>query len=78
MKKFALSLIKIYQKSWLYRSPILKTLFLSDLACRFQPSCSNYAYQAITRYGIIRGSWLGLKRISRCHPWSPGGKDPLK
>ncbi len=78
MKKLALCLIKLYQRSWFFRSPILKTLFLSDAACRFTPTCSEYTYQAISRYGIIRGSWLGLRRIFRCHPWSKGGNDPLK
>lgn len=78
MKQLALSLIRLYQKSFLVRSPILKTLFLSDSACRFYPTCSEYTYQAIERYGIIRGGILGLKRIMKCHPWSKGGDDPLK
>lgn len=78
MKKVILSLIKAYQRSWLIRSPLLKTLFLSDQACRFTPTCSQYAYQAIGRYGIMRGSWIALRRIVRCHPWSKGGKDPIK
>lgn len=46
-------------------------------SCRFHPSCSEYAYQAITRYGILTGGWLALKRIGRCHPLHPGGYDPL-
>jgi len=78
MKKFVLSLIRAYQKSFLVRSPLLKTLFLSDSACRFRPTCSEYTYQAIDGYGIIRGSILGLKRIIKCHPWSQGGYDPLR
>lgn len=77
MKKLVLSLIKAYRKSWLFRSPILKFLFLSDAACRFRPTCSEYTYQAIEGYGIIRGSLLGLKRIIKCHPWSKGGYDPV-
>lgn len=78
MKKKILKLIRVYQQSWWWRSPFLKSLFLSDAACRFQPTCSEYTYQAIKRYGIIQGSLKGLGRILRCHPWSKGGFDPLK
>ncbi|MCJ7792751.1 MAG: membrane protein insertion efficiency factor YidD [Candidatus Marinimicrobia bacterium] len=78
MKKTILVLIRLYQKSWFFRSPLLKFLFLSDAACRFKPTCSEYTYQAIERYGIIRGSLLGLKRIVKCHPWQQGGFDPVK
>lgn len=45
--------------------------------CRFEPTCSAYAEQAIRRHGPIAGSWLGLKRLARCHPWSPSGVDPV-
>lgn len=77
MKRFILSLIKTYQKSWFYRASIFKVLFLSDAVCRFRPTCSEYTYQAIETYGIIKGGWLGLKRILKCHPWHPGGEDPV-
>lgn len=77
MKRFVLSLIRFYQNSFLYRSAILKALFLSDAACRFRPTCSEYTYQAIERYGIIQGGLKGIKRILRCHPWSQGGSDPV-
>ena len=60
--------IKAYQK---ILSPLLPP------SCRFQPTCSNYALQAIAKYGFFRGGWLALKRIGRCHPWNPGGFDPV-
>jgi len=50
---------------------------LLPAACRFYPSCSSYVLQAILRHGIIAGAWLGLRRLARCHPWSPGGYDPV-
>ncbi len=78
MKPLFLKLIRLYQKSFLIRSRILKALFLSDAACRFRPTCSEYTYQAIKHYGIILGSLKGLRRILRCHPWSEGGDDPLE
>ena len=68
MKLIALGLIRFYQR---FISPALLP------SCRFTPSCSHYTYEAIERYGVIRGGWLGLKRISRCHPWNPGGYDPV-
>lgn len=46
-------------------------------SCRFQPTCSNYALQALEKYGPIKGGWLTVKRIARCHPWNPGGFDPV-
>jgi uncharacterized protein len=69
MKFLLLKLIRFYQKI-----PFLTTWHFS---CRFQPTCSEYTYQAISCYGIMRGSWLGIKRICRCHPWSKGGYEPL-
>jgi uncharacterized protein len=46
-------------------------------SCRFYPSCSHYAIEAIEAHGAIRGTWLTIKRIGRCHPWNPGGFDPV-
>ncbi|HHV81064.1 MAG TPA: membrane protein insertion efficiency factor YidD [bacterium] len=55
-------------------------IFISPLLgrnCRFYPTCSDYTYQAIEKYGLIKGVYLGLKRILRCNPFNPGGYDPL-
>jgi hypothetical protein len=46
-------------------------------SCRFHPSCSQYTLEAVERHGIFKGSWLGLRRLSRCHPFNPGGFDPV-
>ncbi len=68
MKKAALALIKVYQ--WTL-SPLLGP------HCRFHPTCSQYAAEAIERFGFMRGSWLALCRLLRCHPFHPGGFDPV-
>jgi len=46
-------------------------------SCRFYPTCSQYMIQAVERYGPFRGTWMGLRRVARCHPWNDGGYDPL-
>lgn len=62
-------LIEMYQK---FISP------LKPASCRFYPSCSEYTIQALKKYGIIKGTILGIKRILKCNPYHPGGYDPLK
>lgn len=69
MKKILLLLIKFYQKGI---SPYL------GKRCRFYPTCSEYSRQAITKYGAIKGSYLTIKRLLKCHPFHKGGYDPLK
>lgn len=68
MKTILLWGIRFYQK---HISPLFPP------ACRFYPTCSHYTYQAIERYGVWRGGWMGVKRIARCHPFHPGGYDPV-
>ncbi len=78
MKTIILTCIRFYQNTRFFHAPIFKVLFMSDDACRFRPTCSEYSYEAIQKYGATKGLWLGLKRIIRCHPWNKGGYDPLK
>lgn len=68
MRALAAALIRLYQ---LTVSPLLGP------RCRFHPSCSHYAREAILRHGVLRGGGLSLARLARCHPWHPGGIDPV-
>lgn len=76
MKKIILLLIKAYQKTLSLDHGVLGVI-LGERWCRFYPSCSEYSYQAIDRFGIMRGIPLSFKRIIRCHPWNQGGIDPI-
>ncbi|MDP2920016.1 MAG: membrane protein insertion efficiency factor YidD [Dehalococcoidia bacterium] len=68
MKKVALQLIKFYQSTISQVTPP---------SCRFTPTCSQYTYEAIEKYGFFKGVWFGARRIARCHPFNPGGYDPV-
>ncbi len=68
MKKILIKIIKIYQK----------IPFKSHYRCKYIPTCSNYAIDALNEYGVIKGSLLSIKRILKCNPFSKGGYDPLK
>ncbi|MBO0724052.1 MAG: membrane protein insertion efficiency factor YidD [Blastocatellia bacterium] len=69
MKWIAVHLLKLYKYAI---SPMLPP------ACRFTPTCSEYTVEAIGKYGFLKGAWLGVKRLSRCHPFSEGGYDPVR
>lgn len=69
IKFLMISLIRFYQ---LFISPLLGN------NCRYYPTCSQYAIEAIEKKGIIKGSWMAVKRICRCHPWHDGGYDPVE
>lgn len=66
--RLLVALIALYQR---LVSPLLGP------ACRFHPTCSCYAAASVERFGVARGLWLGVRRIARCHPWHPGGHDPV-
>ena len=68
MKHLIALLIRLYQK---LLSPLLPP------SCRFTPTCSQYTLEAVLKYGAIKGTWLGIKRLSKCHPLHPGGDDPV-
>lgn len=68
MKRLLLSVLRFYRR---FISPALPP------SCRFTPTCSEYTYEAIERFGALKGTWLGAKRLVRCNPWNPGGYDPV-
>ncbi len=68
MRYIFILLIKVYQRTLSRALPP---------SCRFYPSCSEYGVQALQKYGIFKGGWLAVKRVARCHPFNPGGYDPV-
>jgi uncharacterized protein len=68
VKHIGIWLIRLYRIVFAWLPP----------SCRYEPSCSRYAEQAIQKYGLVRGSWMGLKRIARCQPWGSSGYDPVE
>jgi hypothetical protein len=68
VKYLLMGMIRLYQKTISRMMPP---------SCRFTPSCSHYGYEAIEKYGVFKGSWLAVKRVARCHPFNPGGYDPV-
>jgi len=68
VRSVVVGLLRAYKR---FVSPLLPP------ACRFYPSCSEFAAEAVARHGVIRGSWLAVRRLARCHPWSEGGFDPV-
>ena len=77
IKKLFLKLIRFYQHILSPDTGLYHYAFPNTQTCRFSPTCSEYAYRAVNRYGIIKGLFLGFKRILRCHPLSKGGIDPI-
>jgi putative membrane protein insertion efficiency factor len=70
----ALGLIRVYQAT---ASPVLPAIFGPAYGCRFHPSCSHYAAEAVATHGTLRGTYLAARRIIRCTPFHPGGNDPV-
>jgi putative membrane protein insertion efficiency factor len=68
MQKVLIALLRGYKR---FVSPCLPS------ACRYSPTCSEYMMQAVAKYGAVRGGWMGLKRLARCHPFHEGGFDPV-
>jgi putative membrane protein insertion efficiency factor len=69
MRKLIVGILRLYKMTV---SPLLPS------ACRYYPSCSQYTSQAVEKYGAARGLWMGVKRLSRCHPFHAGGLDPVR
>ncbi len=76
MKILILLTIRIYQKTLSFDHGPLSRIF-PFFGCKYNPSCSEYTYVAVSKYGVIKGLMLGAKRLARCHPFSKGGNDPV-
>ncbi|MGE9294238.1 MAG: membrane protein insertion efficiency factor YidD [Puniceicoccales bacterium] len=74
LTKIAAASIRLYQVTL---SPMTRLLLGPYAACRFHPTCSEYARQAVLKHGLFSGGWMGFKRLFRCHPFHPGGYDPV-
>ncbi len=75
-RRVAQGLIVVYQKTIsLDHGPFSK--HRTHQVCRFHPTCSEFGYEAIGRFGVVKGGWLTTKRLCRCHPWNAGGNDPV-
>lgn len=70
MKTIVLFLIRVYKKTSFIRKPFLRMIIGNEGSCRFNPTCSDFTYLAVKKYGSTKGLWLGLKRIARCNPLS--------
>lgn len=77
MTKLTPFLTRFYHKISPFKLVFTRLVFLTDRSCRFSPTCSQYTSSAVGKYGIIKGVWLGVKRVLRCHPFFKGGFDPV-
>lgn len=78
MKKFVVLIIYAYQSVSFIPKGIAQTVFGTNDQCKFTPTCSNYMIQAVDKYGVIKGTRLGVQRVLRCRPGNVGGHDPVK
>jgi len=78
LNKWAVSIIRLLIRFYqIIINPIIKALAGPQAGCRFYPTCSRYFLEACEKHGAVKGSWLGTKRICKCHPWGGCGEDPV-
>ena len=77
LRLMLISTIKIYRSVFSFDRGVLK-IFSPGGACKFNPTCSEYAIEAIEKHGVIRGGFVSIQRLVRCTPWNPGGNDPVR